>query len=119
MNDCICFAFLTLFIMGFTSNIQDIHKQNQLQNQNKIYTIQNLNDIAFENEIKTVNNIASIITYDILTLAKTSNTIYEWKDTSNQLNDLMYDKLFDKITTKFPDIKLEEFDGYTMKFNWS
>ena len=119
MNDCICFVILTLLIMGFTLNIQDIQKQNQLYKQYKIYTIQNLNDIARENEINTVNNIASIITYDILSLAKTSHTIYEWKDTSNQLNDQMYDKLFDKIITKFPDIKMEEFDRYTMKFDWS
>jgi len=96
--------------------IESIEK-NKLKMQHITYSKEYLKEIRIREEDKVVNNIVNIITYHILDEAKKSHQ-YEWKDTSVQLNNFMYDKLFNKITAKFPDIIIEEYDDYAIKFDW-
>jgi hypothetical protein len=119
MKNCLCITF-AIFI--FTSFFFGINEQNNLNNQSKIdktYKKVLLQEMVMNEELKIINNIVKVITYSILYEANKGNTNYVWYDEHKKLNNLMYDKLFNEIELKFPDINLEESDKYTMKFDWS
>lgn len=125
MKECICFSIVLIIVTSLIGNLMaDI---SELNNKNNIYSINNtavyskstLQQIVMNEELKIVNNIVRSITYGVLYEAKHAKKIFQWKDEDNLLNDNLYEKLFDEIITKFPNINIEEFDGYTINFDWS
>ena len=104
------------------ANVNELNNKNvntiYLVNSTAIYSKDTLQQIVVDEELKIVNNIVRSITYGVLYEARHAKKIFQWKDTDKILNNKLYEKVFDEIITKFPDINIEEFDGYTITFDW-
>lgn len=125
MKECICFTIILFIIASLiaSGNVNELNNKNVNTiysiNSTAIYSKDTLQQIVMDEELKIVNNIVRSITYEVLYEAKHAKKTFQWKDTDNILDNKLYEKVFDEITTKFPDINIEEFDGYTINFDWS
>jgi len=102
--------------------VGDIHIRNNERmytyNNSIIYSKDTLQQIVSNEESRIVTNVVKSITYGILYEAEHAKKTYEWKDTNNILNEKLYERVFNEIIIKFPDINIEEFGGYAITFNW-
>jgi hypothetical protein len=123
---CLCFSLLCFVIVSllFSSNDYNRHiiqKSAHIYpvNISKQYNKEVLNDIVQKEVIKIVDTTVYSITRDVINVANHGHTKYQWKDDRYVLNNNMYEQVIEKIMVIFPDIKMEEFDGYTIRFDWS
>ena len=124
MKEWCCIIALVFLLISILANVKDQQNMNHNSylyyptNNTAIYSRDTLQQIVINEELKIVNNIVKSITYGILYEAGHARKTYQWKDIDNVLNGKLYDKVFDEICMKFPDVNIEEFDGYTIMFNW-
>jgi isocitrate/isopropylmalate dehydrogenase len=122
MKECICFSVIFFIIASLIANLNELNNKNvnsiYLINNTAIYSKDTLQQIVMDEELKIVNNIVRSITYGVLYEARHAKKTFQWKDNDNILNNKLYEKVIDEIITKFPDINIEEFDGYAITFDW-
>jgi predicted transcriptional regulator len=110
-------------LYGLSEDIRKHNTRNNVYiyavNTSKQYNKEILNEIVQKEVIRIVDNTVYSITRNVVNIANKGYTTYKWKDDQYILDNNMYEKVIDKIMVIFPDIKMEEFDGYTIKFDWS
>ena len=127
MINCVCFFAIFFLILCILNGIsEDIRKHNTRNNiyiypvnASKQYNKETLNEIVQKEVNRIIDTTVYSITRDVVNVANHGYTKYVWKDEKSVLNNNMYEQIIDKIMVVFPDIKMEEFDGYTIKFDWS
>jgi len=127
MNDlsCVCVSALCFILISILIHGNDIHKYNKNNqytysvNTSKQYNRDTLNEIVQKETNRIVDTTVYSITRSVVYEANKGYTTYQWKDDKNILNNNIYEKVIDKVIMIFPDIKMEEFDGYTINFDWS
>lgn len=120
---CVCIFILISLLFGANNDIKNYNARNNIYvypvNISKQYNKEMLNDITQIEVNKIVDNTVYSITRSVLYRAKKGYTKYTWKDDENVLNNNIYEQVIDKIIIIFPDVKMEEFNGYTITFDWT
>jgi len=130
MSDCqcLCFSAICFIIFSILVSSNDFNKYNKYKHNNTyIYTVniskqynkETLNEIVQKETSRIVDTTIYSITHGVIVEANNGHTTYQWKDDKAILNNNMYELVIDKVMVIFPDIKIEEFDGYTINFDWS
>lgn len=124
MRDCIFLGFLSFILVCLLSSIINSPPNNNGSNvyplnKTAIYKKEYLQDIVFAEETKIIESTIKSITYGVLYEAKRGRKNYIWKDDKNTITGNMYEKIYDEVIKKFPDVNIMEFDGYQINFDWS
>ena len=121
-----CICFLAFVILGLINNMYDLRIKNHnpdvyiySSNVSSVYTKETLLDIVQHNQNKIVTKIINSIVYAVLYQADRGRKVYYWKDCDAKLDDDMYDKIKDKLSYKFPDIKIEYYPNYDILLDWN
>jgi hypothetical protein len=88
-------------------------------NVSSVFTKETLLDIVQHNQNKIINGIVNSIVYAVLYQADRGRKVYYWRDSNDKLDDDMYDKVKDKLSYKFPDIKIEYYPNYDILLDWN
>jgi hypothetical protein len=78
-----------------------------------------LNKIVEEKKITIEYNIIKNITNSVFNEAEFGHTSYEWNDENHKLDTRMYENIINKLIIIFPDVRFEEYNGYTIRLDWS
>jgi len=120
-----CICFLVFVILGLINNMYDLRIKNHnpdvyiySSNVSSVYTKETLLDIVQHNQNKIITGIVNSIVYAVLYQADRGRKVYYWKDSNDKLDDEMYEKIKDKLSYKFPDIKIEYYPNYDILFDW-
>lgn len=130
MSDCqcLCLSVICFIIFSILVSSNDFYMNNKYKHNNThIYTVniskqynkETLNEIVQKETNRIVDTTVYSITRGVVVEANNGHTTYQWKDDKAILNNNMYELVIDKVMVIFPDIIIEEFDGYTIRFDWS
>lgn len=126
MLNCMCICFLVFVILGLINNMYDLRIKNHnpdvyiySSNVSSVFTKETLLDIVQHNQNKIINGIVNSIVYAVLYQADRGRKVYYWRDSNDKLDDDMYDKVKDKLSYKFPDIKIEYYPNYDILLDWN
>jgi len=121
-----CICFLVFVILGLINNMYDLRIKNHnpdvyiySSNVSSVFTKETLLDIVQHNQNKIINGIVNSIVYAVLYQADRGRKVYYWRDSNDKLDDDMYDKVKDKLSYKFPDIKIEYYPNYDILLDWN
>jgi hypothetical protein len=114
--------FLLFVITSSVINLQDssiLKSPTVTFNASAVYTKNILQEFVNKEHDKIIKNTVDNITYMILHEASKGRRTYTWKNTHVVVDHIVYEKIIDKLINLFPDIHMEEYDGFSIKFDWT
>jgi hypothetical protein len=125
MHD-IGYLIATIFLLfAITSGVINMQDSSILKsptvtfNVSAVYTKNILQEFVNKEHNRLIKNTVDNITYMILREASKGRRTYTWNNTHEIVDHVVYEKMIDKLINLFPDIHMEEYDGFSIKFDWT
>lgn len=116
----IIFVFFGLMVIDLNIEHNKLNNYNIKDRNNKIIIHKKtLIDMVEKKQNNIINTIVSNIKYGIMYSADKGIKNYEWISRDYELNDYMYEKIINNLIEIFPDVHMEEYDKYNIRFEWS
>jgi len=118
MQNCIGVSILLLCTSGILLNISEYNKNDFYKikiTNTTVLTKEILNDMMEIKKIKLTNNLVNGIAYGVLGEAQNAKNTYEWKDTENTVDDVMFQNVINKLNKIFPDIRIRYLSRSTIE----
>jgi hypothetical protein len=101
--------------------INNIKFKKTIIDENELYSKETLLSITKEKEVEIINNLALIITKNIINEANQGRRNYWWEDKKYYLNKNVLEMLLTKLNEKLPNVKIsnEYSRSFRLIFDWN
>jgi hypothetical protein len=101
--------------------INNIKFKKTIIDENELYSKETLLSITKEKEVEIINNLALIITKNIINEANQGRRNYWWEDKKYYLNKNVLEMLLTKLNEKLPNVKISNEYSRSLRliFDWN